>query len=96
MMCLFVKKLMAYDPEFPRHKVKVDSFELVQTPLTRGQYLAVMGSENSPGEWSKDLNPELPATHMTWFDAIDFCNALSQREGLEPSYLHDGDKVEWI
>ena len=87
---------MAYEDEYPRHTVRLDGFELAKTPLTRGQYLAVIADENSPDEWSNDLNPELPATHLTWFDAIDFCNALSQREGLEPSYLHNGDKVEWI
>ena len=32
-----------------------------------------------------------PVTDITWYDALAFCNALSQWEGLEPAYYTDPD-----
>lgn len=31
-----------------------------------------------------------PATKMSWSDAIIWCNALSEKEGLDPVYYYDG------
>lgn len=33
--------------------------------------------------------PDEPATNLTWFDAVAWCNALSELEGLEPAYYED-------
>lgn len=32
---------------------------------------------------------------MSWLDAILFCNNLSQRGGLTPAYVVNGDDIEW-
>ena len=32
---------------------------------------------------------------MSWFDAMSFCNALSQQVGLQPCYRIDGTHVAW-
>ncbi|MCC3764760.1 formylglycine-generating enzyme family protein [Glycomyces sp. TRM65418] len=42
----------------------------------------------------------LPATMMSWFDAVEWCNARSEREGLRPAYRMaegegDADRVAW-
>jgi sulfatase modifying factor 1 len=34
-----------------------------------------------------------PVTNVSWNDAVAYCNALSQLEGLKPYYQIDGDKV---
>ncbi|GAA2250837.1 SUMF1/EgtB/PvdO family nonheme iron enzyme [Herbiconiux moechotypicola] len=36
-----------------------------------------------------------PATHVTWFDAIRLCNALSDAHGFERAYVISGRRVEW-
>lgn len=84
------KDKMADDRELPRHKVNLQGFELARTQLTRGQYIDVMGDQNIPDEWRDDL----PANSISWFDAIEFCNALSEREGFDPCYLREEDHVQ--
>ena len=89
------KESMAQSREFPAHKVNLGAFELARTPLTRKQYIVVMGEERAPDSWSKNQNPELPANKLSWFDAVDFCNALSERDGFEPCYMRDETRVQW-
>jgi len=62
-------------------------FLLATTEVTRGQWEAVMG-EPAPGP---DRPDTAPVTHVSWLDAVRYCNALSACEGLVPAYdLLDG------
>jgi serine/threonine protein kinase/formylglycine-generating enzyme required for sulfatase activity len=36
-----------------------------------------------------------PVTCISWFDAIEYCNWLSKKDGLSPAYIISGDKVTW-
>jgi formylglycine-generating enzyme required for sulfatase activity len=62
--------------------------------VTQGQYLAVMGknpswfSANGGGkEAVKHLSPDQhPVEFVSWFDALRFCNLLSEQEGIRPFY----------
>ena len=38
---------------------------------------------------------DLPVTNITWYDAITFCNRLSEAEGLTPCYTISGTTVTW-
>jgi formylglycine-generating enzyme required for sulfatase activity len=74
--------------EEPAHRVRISAFLMARTPLTRGQWRAVM--PEAPDEWQANGSDDpLPATHLDWTQALAVCNALSEREGLAPSYGQD-------
>ncbi len=74
--------------EEPIHQVRVSSFFMARTPVTRGQWRAVIAE--TPDEWEKDESDQaLPATHVDWVQALTFCNSLSDREGLSPCYRQE-------
>lgn len=56
------------------------------TQITQAFYEKVMGKNPSffKGE------DERPVENVTWFNAIDFCNALSKAQSLTPYYDKDG------
>lgn len=56
-------------------------FVISATEITQAQYLAMM--HQNP---SRRTGPEFPVESVTWFDALEFCNALSHKEGLVPAY----------
>jgi formylglycine-generating enzyme required for sulfatase activity len=79
----------AYGDEKPGHDVRLGAFYLGETEVTQGQYRAVAGESPSHFKGSDDL----PVERVSWRDAVRFCNALSQREGLSPYYRIEGEAV---
>jgi formylglycine-generating enzyme required for sulfatase activity len=73
-----------------QHRVTVNDFYLARSEVTQREYAALMG--NNPSE-SKGEN--LPVENVTWFDAARYCNARSEREGLNYAYTIDGETVTW-
>ena len=65
-------------------KMKIEkSFLLGETEITQELYQAVMGVENS--SHFKD-NPRNPVGMVSWYDALIFCNKLSDIFGLDRYY----------
>jgi formylglycine-generating enzyme required for sulfatase activity len=80
----------AQDDERPQHPVRITRpFYLGATEVTQGQYRALMGENPSFFKGSDDL----PVERVSWNDAIEFCNKLSEREGLKP-YYQGGERTE--
>ena len=67
----------AYDFEKPQHLVKVNSFAIGKYPVTQAQYQAVMGT--NPSYFNN--NPHNPVEWVSWEDAQEFCQKLSQITG---------------
>ena len=84
----------AYDPETPQHAVTVLDFLMARYPVTRKHYRQVTGQRASEWRWY-EVNPRLPANYVSWFDAVAFCNALSEQQGLRPCDIVEGDQVPW-
>jgi formylglycine-generating enzyme required for sulfatase activity len=76
--------------EKPVHQVTISSFSMAKYPVTQKEWLEVMG--NNPSNFKRDT---LPVVQVSWFDAIEFCNKLSQKEGLAPAYTVNGSNVSW-
>jgi formylglycine-generating enzyme required for sulfatase activity len=72
--------------------VEPGSFRLGVHPVTQARYADVTGLRPSSAHGDR-----LPVESVSWWDAVRFCNALSEREGLTPAYhlRRDDDGVEW-
>jgi formylglycine-generating enzyme required for sulfatase activity/serine/threonine protein kinase len=75
----------AQNDEKPQHRVRITRpFYLGVTEVTHGQYRAVTGADPSFFKGSDDL----PVEQVSSFEAIRFCNALSEKEGLKRFYKY--------
>lgn len=70
------------------HQVTLDAFYIGKFPVTQREWEVVMGS-NPSGFKGTDR----PVERVSWYEAVDFCNALSKREGFEECYKIDGANV---
>lgn len=72
-----------------RHRVSVSAFAMGKYPITQKQYHEVMG-ENPSAFQDTAMNEERaddrPVDQVSWFDAVRFCNRLSERHGRKPCY----------
>jgi formylglycine-generating enzyme required for sulfatase activity len=76
--------------EQPQHSVKITRpFLLGVHEVTQGQYQAVMGENPSRFKGSEYL----PVEQVSWMDAVNFCNKVSEREGRKPYYRIEGNEV---
>ena len=81
----------------PVHTVTLTGFSMGKYPVTQEQYQAVMG--NNPSDFNGATGKEpaegetqgkRPVEGVTWYDAVEFCNKLSEREGLQTVYAISG------
>ena len=73
------------------HEVEISrAFLIGTTPVTQGEYEAVLGENPSTFE-----GDDHPVENVSWFDAVRFCNALSRAVGLDEAYIVDGENVRW-
>ncbi|MBM4356077.1 MAG: formylglycine-generating enzyme family protein [Deltaproteobacteria bacterium] len=81
-----------------QHKVVLDKpFLLGRIPVTQAQWRAVMGTDKSS---FRTGGADCPVETVSWLEAIEFCNRLSEKDGLRPCYevknsLFLGLRVEW-
>lgn len=75
--------------ENPTSYVTLDDFYIGKYEVTQGLWKSVMG--NNPADYSQESY--LPVNQVSWYDAVEFCNKLSEIEGLEKAYVVSGDQV---
>ncbi|NET48922.1 MAG: formylglycine-generating enzyme family protein [Merismopedia sp. SIO2A8] len=63
-------------PEMPQHRVQVSGLCMSKTPITQEQWQAVM--QTNPAHFS---GLSRPVETVSWWDAVDFCDRLSQLTG---------------
>lgn len=65
-----------------RWTVEVAPYLLAAVPVTTSWYAQVTGAETESGD-------DRPVVDVSWWDAVRFCNGLSERAGLPPAYRID-------
>lgn len=73
-----------------QHTVTVSDFYMSIYELTQAEYQEIMGE--NPSTFSGE---GFPVENVSWLDAIRYCNARSEKEGLTPAYSIDGQTVIW-
>jgi len=66
----------ASSDEYPQHPVNIAAFSMAKYPITQAQWEAIMG--NNPSSF-KGANR--PVNSVTWHEAQEFCQRLSQKIG---------------
>lgn len=92
---------MANQDEQPAHLVQLSEFRMSSTPVTNAVYGRLMELRDLPKPefWNDNSysRPGQVVVGVSWYDAIQFCNALSEEKGLSPCYQIDKEnKVTWI
>lgn len=70
------------------------AFALSETEVTQAQYQAVMRNNPSRHKDTPD-SAQHPVEVVSWFDAVKYCNRLSELEGRKPCYTIQGEQVDW-
>ena len=92
----------------PVHSVNLSSFDIGRYEITYEQWYEVKqwaqefgysltsGTEGKDGTIGAEPTSAKyePVWHVNWYDAIKWCNALSEREGLTPCYYTDNVHTE--
>lgn len=73
-----------------QHEVTLSDFYISPYELTQQEYEDVMGT--NPSNFTGE---NLPVENISWLDAVAYCNARSEQEGLTPAYTIDGTSVSW-
>jgi formylglycine-generating enzyme required for sulfatase activity len=79
--------------EKPAHWVTIDPFYIGLYEVTFDEYDPFCTETGIPLPDDKGWGRgKRPAIHVTWVDAITYCNWLSEKEGLEPCYTLYGER----
>jgi formylglycine-generating enzyme required for sulfatase activity len=85
----------ALDDEKPQKRISISHpFHMAKTKVTQGLFQRVTGKNPSafgPNGGMKDKvkgkdTSDYPVESVRWIEAIEFCNRLSERDGLAPYY----------
>ena len=72
-----------------QHSVKLSSFYMSKYQVTQEQFKKVTGY--NPSGYDGDNRP---VDNVTWYDAVIYCNQLSEREGLRKVYTFTNARPE--
>jgi len=92
-----------YD-EIPQHQVTVSSFYMGKYEVTQKEWREVMGTTvqqlRDKDDWLFNWlfiggeGDNYPIYYVSWYDAIEYCNRRSQKEGLTPAYTVDKSRSD--
>ena len=75
-----------YKPSFRSDEVSVIDLEVCKFPTTVAMWNEIL-------ETDVDLPRKCPIVNITYYQALEFCNKLSEKYGLKPVYKLDGKYI---
>ncbi len=97
-----------FSDEMPMHEVTLSSYYISKYEITQGLFEEIMGYNPAKTQPAEGVSyKELPVETVTWYEAAEFCNKLSEDEGLQPVYtiykdikdpenISDIDQMKWL
>lgn len=82
-----------HSPLYSIEPIEMDNIEVYKYPVTQELWIEIMGYNPS---YYKNGGLEKPVENIKWMEAIEFCNKLSEKNGLTPVYLIEKEKVAKI
>lgn len=70
-----------FKPILSDEEIKVSNLEVSKYQVTQDIWTEIM--KKNPSEWKGE---RLPVENITWWEALEFCNKLSEKQGLQPVY----------
>jgi formylglycine-generating enzyme required for sulfatase activity len=74
-----------------RWQAEIEPFLLGRFPVTTELHRTVTGADQDPS-----APGALPLTNISWLDAVDVCNQISDAAGLSPVYFRDAQSGEVV
>jgi formylglycine-generating enzyme required for sulfatase activity len=71
-----------------QHTVTLSAFYMSKYPVTQEEYYKIMGKE--PFRYPANEH----AVHVSWYDAVEYCNRRSQQDGLVPVYTINKERSD--
>lgn len=78
-----------YKPSFFNEEREVGDLEVCKYQTTQDMWMEIM--ENNPSNWK---GGRLPVEGASWWDALEYCNRLSEKHGLQPVYVIKGNTLK--
>ena len=94
-----------FDHEGPQHQVTVKSFYMARHEVTQREWQEIMGTtvtqqRNMAQQAANDSGWPLhgegdnyPMYYVSWYEAIEYCNKRSVKEGLTQAYRGSGNSI---
>lgn len=70
-----------YQKDYAQEVTLTKDFKISKYEITQDIFEAIMGINESPNKGER-----YPITNITWYEAAEFCNRLSELSGLTPAY----------
>jgi formylglycine-generating enzyme required for sulfatase activity len=74
----------------PWPTVTISPFYMAMFPVTQEEFQEIMGYNPS-----FEKIDDAPVDGLSWLETVEYCNRLSQRDGLVPAYTINGENVVW-
>ncbi|MBF0502557.1 MAG: formylglycine-generating enzyme family protein [Candidatus Riflebacteria bacterium] len=109
-----ITEISHHSDEGPQHQVRISALQMQTTEVTQGQYMQIVG--NNPSYFNAtqiayssgytDTSSQ-PVEQVSWYDAVEFCNKVSDVAGVthaytidktatDPNNLNSYDHVKWL